>query len=354
MNTAYNFESIKEIIEKIEKKDLSDYAQLSSKSRGRKYPEEESNIRTVYMKDRDRIIHSSSFRRLKDKTQVFIFSANNLLRTRLTHTLEVAQISRTIAKALRLNEDLVEAIALGHDLGHPPFGHVGERTLAKLFSRGFRHNIQSLRVVDFLEKNGSGLNLSYEVRDGILKHSKFGEKLFENRLSLEPITLEGKIVKICDRVAYINHDLDDALRFGLISKKDIPLNTVKILGETHSKRINTIVIDIVKSSLNKTSIIMSEKVLNAIEETRDFLFKNVYRHRIIEKESLKAERIISELFNFYKHNPKTLIKKTSDIKYKKVSIERRIVDYISMMTDEFALYEYKKYMMPRRLFRIKL
>ncbi|HOJ49999.1 MAG TPA: deoxyguanosinetriphosphate triphosphohydrolase [Spirochaetota bacterium] len=346
--------SIKEIIEEIEKKDLSEYAQLSSNSRGRKIKEQESPIRTVYMRDRDRIIHSSSFRRLKDKTQVFIFSPNNLLRTRLTHTLEVSQISRTIAKALRLNEDLVEAIALGHDLGHSPFGHVGERTLSKLFKSGFRHNIQSLRVVDFLEKNGQGLNLSYEVRDGILKHSKWGERLFETRKMFEPITLEGQIVKICDRVAYINHDLDDALRFGLIKKDVIPLNTLKILGHNHSNRINTIVVDIVNTSRNKNLIMMSNKVLEAIEETRLFLFEKVYRHKIIENESKKAERIISELFHFYKTNPKLILKKTKDIKYKFVSLERRIVDYISMMTDEYALYEYKKYMMPKKLFRVKL
>lgn len=343
---------IRRILEEKERSSLSPYAALSVKSRGRKRPEPKSSTRTLYMRDRDRIIHSTSFRRLKHKAQVFLLSANDLIRTRLTHTLEVSQIARTIARALGLNEDLTEAIALGHDLGHTPFGHTGEKILNKIFSRGFRHNIQSLRIVDFLEKNGRGLNLSYEVRDGILKHSKWGQKLFSSEKRFQPITLEAEIVKICDRVAYINHDLDDALRCGIIQKKDIPHRILKELGDTHSRRINRIVEDIVTQSIEKPKILMSREIQEIIEETRKFLMDRVYFHKVIQKEGEKAAKVISDLFHFYITNSSVLAEKVRDIRYPKgVSPARMAVDYISMMTDNFALAEYKNYLLPRKWFR---
>ncbi len=342
--------NIKDFLDEKEKRTLSPFAQLSSKSRGRKKKENESQIRTSFMRDRDRIVHCSSFRRLKHKAQVFLLSINDLIRTRLTHSLEVSQISRTIAKSLNLNEDLTEAIALGHDMGHPPFGHTGEKILNKLFKRGFRHNFQSLRIVDFLEKHGDGLNLTYEVRDGILKHSKFGKKLFSEK-KLRPITLEGQIVQVCDRGAYINHDYDDAIRSNLIKEADLPINVVKILGESKSERINTIVIDIIEKSQNKASIEMSYKVQNAIEEARTFLFNRVYLNKHIEKEAEKAAKIISDLYSFYVSNPNILLKKVKDIKYSKgVSLERMVVDYISMMTDNFALAAHKEHLLPKKWF----
>lgn len=343
--------NIRSLLEEKEKQTLSSRASLSIHSRGRKRPEPESPVRTVYMRDRDRIIHSTAFRRLKHKTQVFILSINDLIRTRMTHTLEVSQISRTIAKALGLNEDLVEAIALGHDLGHTPFGHAGERMLNQVFSRGFRHNLQSLRTVDFLEKHGKGLNLSYEVRDGILKHSKWGEALFSTRSFLEPITQEGQIVKICDRIAYINHDIDDAIRCEIISKNDIPAEILMNLGESHSQRINLIVSDMIKESLKNGTIVMSPKIQKLIELTRSYLFEKVYFNHFIEKESEKASKVISDLYYFYIANPIILMEKTMDIQYPKgTSIQRRAVDYISMMTDNYALEEYKKYLLPKKWF----
>lgn len=328
---------------------LSPLACLSTKSLGRKKLEEESPLRTAFMRDRDRIIHSTAFRRLKHKAQVFLLSANDMIRTRLTHTLEVAQIARTIARALNLNEDLTEAIALGHDLGHTPFGHAGERALNAIYSRGFRHNIHSLRVVDFLEKKGKGLNLTYEVRDGILKHSKWGKSLTHSSPFLEPCTLEGRIVKICDRIAYINHDLDDALRIDFLSIKTIPHFILKNLGETHSQRINKIVEDLIVQSTKNHTICMSEGILTSLEETRNFLFQNVYYHPQIVKEGEKAGKVVQELYDFFVKHPDILLEKTKDIAYpKSISIKRRTVDYIASMTDNFALEEYKKYLLPQK------
>lgn len=330
-------------------KNLSPLACLSTKSLGRKKQEEESHLRTAFMRDRDRIIHSTSFRRLKHKAQVFLLSANDMIRTRLTHTLEVAQIARTIARALSLNEDLTEAIALGHDLGHTPFGHAGEKALNAIYSRGFRHNIHSLRVVDFLEKKGQGLNLSYEVRDGILKHSKWGKSLTHSSPFLEPCTLEGRIVKICDRIAYINHDLDDALRIDFLSIKKIPPFILNNLGKTHSQRINKIVEDLIIQSQTHSKICMSPKILEALENTRNFLFEKVYFHPQIAKEGEKAGKVLQELYFFYIKNHEILLEKTKDIAYpKSISVNRRAIDYIASMTDNFALEEYKKNLLPKK------
>lgn len=346
---------LKKIFEEQEKKALSERAFLSTQSRGRKKEEESNSFnRTAFMKDRDRIVHSAAFRRLKHKAQVFILSANDMIRTRLTHTLEVSQISRTIARALGLNEDLTEAIALGHDLGHTPFGHAGERALSQVYSRGFRHNLHSLRVVDFLEKNGKGLNLSYEVRDGILKHSKWGKSLLSKSKRFFPVTLEGEIVRICDRVAYINHDLDDALRCEIIKQEDIPILVLKELGESHGDRINKIVMDIVNQSWDKDSIIMSNAISKAIENCREFLGAKVYFHKATVEEAEKASKVIGDLYHFYVTNPDKLKRKVSDIAYPKgVTIKRMAVDYISMMTDQYALKEYKKQLLPKKWFRFR-
>ena len=260
--------NIRQVTEEVEEKTLSKYASLSSNSKKRRIDEEKCTIRTEYQRDRDRIIHSKAFRRLKHKTQVFISPEGDHYRTRLTHTLEVSQISRTLAKALKLNEDLTEAIALGHDLGHTPFGHTGESVLNEIHSTGFKHNVQSLRVVDFLEhKRGKrGLNLTYEVRDGILNHTG----------NNDPVTLEGQIVKIADRIAYINHDIDDALRARLLTEEELPKDCIEILGSSHSHRINNMILDIIKNSIDNDKIIMSEKVKYHTLKLREFMFDKVY------------------------------------------------------------------------------
>ena len=260
--------NLREEYEKYEEIRLSKFACSSNNSRGRKVKEEECKVRTKFQRDRDRIIHSKSFRRLKHKTQVFLAPEGDHYRTRLTHTLEVSQISRTIARALRLNEDLTEAISLGHDLGHTPFGHNGEKILNSITSFGFQHNIQSLRVVDLLEKHKDmqGLNLTFEVRDGILNHRGEGT----------PITLEGRIVKTADRIAYLNHDIDDAVRAGVIENDEIPENVLRILGKSHGERINNMVLDMIENSRNKDDIMMSSKAKNAMDELRNFMFENIY------------------------------------------------------------------------------
>ncbi|MDO5718785.1 MAG: deoxyguanosinetriphosphate triphosphohydrolase, partial [Tissierellia bacterium] len=256
---------------------LSKYASKSINSKGRRKLEEECEIRTCYQRDRDRILHSKAFRRLKHKTQVFISPEGDHYRTRLTHTLEVSQIARTLARALMLNEDLVEAIALGHDLGHTPFGHIGEDVLNSINPKGFRHYEQSLRVVDFLEmgSKGRGLNLCYEVRDGILNHSG------ENRAN----TLEGRIIKFSDRIAYINHDIDDSIRAGIIKEEDLPRDLTQVLGKSHGERINTMVVDIVKNSIDKPEVKMSEEVNDATMKLRAYMFENVYLDEVVKREA---------------------------------------------------------------------
>lgn len=332
--------SIREQIEEWEVNKLSQYATLSKNSRGRKSPEEKCTIRTDFMRDRDRIIHSKSFRRLKHKTQVFIAPEGDHFRTRLTHTLEVSQIGRTLARALCLNEDLVEAISLGHDLGHTPFGHTGERVLNNLHPHGFDHSKQSVRVIDFLEheENKIGLNLTYEVREGIINHS--GTNISS--------TLEGQIVKYADRIAYINHDIDDAIRAGIIKKFDLPQNCIEILGETHGKRINTMIVDIVENSLNKDYILMSEEINSATNKLRDFMFERVYLNKKAKSEEAKAEYIITELYNYYLKNMDKLPKEHLKI-YDHINSENEdiICDYIAGMTDRYVVNIFTNNFVPK-------
>lgn len=306
----------------------------------RKYKEEHCPIRTAYQRDRDRILHSKAFRRLKHKTQVFISPGGDHYRTRLTHTLEVAQISRTIARALTLNEDLTEAIALGHDLGHTPFGHSGEDALDSLLPHGFHHNEQSLRVVELLENPNShspGLNLTQEVCHGILCHTG-GER---------PNTLEGQIVKIADRVAYINHDIDDALRAGLIEWEDLPREAISLLGEDHSKRIGRMVTDLIKESSDYTHIRMSQEVGEATMALRDFLFTVVYQGPRARKEEFKARRLINLLFEYYRENEEDLLREYTHPLGDRLLLEEIIADYIAGMTDRYALQKAHLFLLPR-------
>ena len=322
---------------------LSPYAVKSKLSQGRRRPEEPCPIRTVFQRDRDRIIHSKSFRRLKHKTQVFIAPLGDHYVTRLTHTLEVSQIARTIARALNLNEDLTEAIALGHDLGHTPFGHVGEDVLNELYHQGFRHNEQSLRVVELLENDGQGLNLTWEVRDGILNHSKTKGDIFGEGWG-KVNTLEGEIGKIADIIAYINHDIGDAVRAGIITERDLPLSVVEVLGISHSQRINTLVRDIIDNSWTargcdkiikeRPSIVMSQTVLEATNNLRDFLFERVYNLQSANEDARKAREIICRLYDYFKEHEDKL---PPEYRAYSDDAERRVVDYIAGMTDQYAL-----------------
>lgn len=332
--------TLRENREKLEESILYKYAILSNRTKGRLYLEEKCNIRTDFQRDRDRIIHSKSFRRLKHKTQVFISPEKDHFRTRLTHTLEVSQIARTIARALELNEDLVEAISLGHDLGHTPFGHTGEEVLNKLNPKGFKHYEQSLRVVDFLESRGNknGLNLTMEVRDGILNHS--GEN--------EASTLEGKIIKFADRIAYINHDIDDAIRAGIISETDLPGELINILGNSPSKRINTMCESVINTSYHNNFIKMDDKVGKATSQLREFMFDNVYRNRIVKSESDKIELLINSLFEYYMNNldsiPEEQLSIYSNINHTEEDI---VCDYIAGMTDIYAIDRFKEIYIPK-------
>lgn len=318
---------------------LSKYACKSRESKGREKQEEKCLMRTDFQRDRDRIIHSKAFRRLKHKTQVYISPNGDHYRTRITHTLEVSQISRTIARALRLNEDLVEAIALGHDLGHTPFGHIGESALNKISENGFKHNIQSLRVVDKLEikKDKRGLNLCYETRDGIRNHS--GEDL--------PQTLEGMLVRLCDRVAYINHDIDDSIRAGIISNEDLPKDITRVLGESHGDRINTMVMNIIENSLDNSSIEMSEEVKEASDSLRKFMFENVYLDEKVKQEADKAERIIKELYFYYLDNPEYIPENFRRYDDDDVNLEIIVCDYIAGMTDRYVMYKFQEIFVPK-------
>ncbi len=293
--------TVREELEEQERSIFSSFATLSAKSRGRQHPEQECPLRPAFQHDRDRIIHSKSFRRLKHKTQVFLAPTGDHYRTRLTHTLEVSQIARTIAKSLHLNEDLTEAVSLGHDLGHTPFGHAGEDTLNGVLPGGFNHSDQSLRVVDFLEKDGQGLNLTYEVRDGIQRHSKGRGEILPRDTEEKARTLEGQVVRVADIIAYINHDIDDAIRAGVISLADIPRNCLSRLGETHSKRINTMVNDIVSETRGTPSgeLSVSQGVLEAILELRDFLWGRVYENETVHKDFYKASKILKELYGYF-------------------------------------------------------
>ncbi len=324
--------TVREYTEKLEKETLFPYAAFSAETKGRKEPAQLCDIRTEYQRDRDRIIHSKAFRRLKHKTQVFITPEGDHYRTRLTHTLEVSQIARTIVRSLRLNEDLVEAIAMGHDLGHTPFGHAGESALNELCSDGFRHNEQSIRAVEILEN----LNLTHEVLDGILSHP--GE--------CEAQTLEGTVLKYADRIAYINHDIDDACRGGIISEKDIPKGITEVLGETHSARLDTLVKDIVESSYGKSEILMSEDIENAMNALRKFMFENVYIGSSAKVEEVKVKGVIEGLFTYYCENAGRLPLQTQEVAWKE-GIERAVCDYIAGMSDKFAVYTYNDIYVPR-------
>lgn len=321
--------------EEIERLILSPRACLSSETRGRLVAEENCSVRTAFQRDRDRIIHSKSFRRLKHKTQVFTIPEGDHYRTRLTHTLEVAQIARTVARALRLNEDLTEAIALGHDLGHTPFGHSGEDALNEVFAPGFKHNYQSLRVVDILEGR-DGLNLTWEVRDGILNHTG----------SVSPSTLEGCIVKIADRVAYINHDIDDAIRGGILKVEQLPENCLAVLGRTHRERINKMVLDLINTNWEGSDgIKMSPAVQEATDKLREFLFKEVYIGSEAKREESKARLVVQRLFDYLKSNPENL---PAEYLKRAMSggVERSVCDYIAGMTDKFAIRVFQKYFLP--------
>ena len=329
--------------EEIEKKEetLSPYAVKSKFSRGRLKREEPCPVRTGFQRDRDRVIHSKAFRRLKHKTQVFIAPTGDHYVTRLTHTLEVSQIARTVARALNLNEDLAEAIALGHDLGHTPFGHIGEQVLNELYHGGFRHNEQSLRVVDLLEREGQGLNLTWEVRDGILNHSKGQAEVLGEGWG-DAGTLEGRICKIADIVAYVNHDVEDAIRAGIISPDDVPSSVAATLGHTHSQRVNTLVCDIISYSwpvtgngdLAGATIGMSPEVLTATNVLRQFLFDRVYYPSLAEEEAVEAGRALRLLHSHFLRHEDRLPREFASLPDEK---ERRVIDYIAGMTDQYAL-----------------
>jgi dGTPase len=323
---------------------LSPYAQKSRLSRGRLRDEKPDSVRTAFQRDRDRIIHSKSFRRLKHKTQVFIAPPGDHYRTRLTHTLEVSQIARTIARALNLNEDLTEAISLGHDLGHTPFGHIGENVLNELSPYGFKHNEQSLRVVDLLEKDGQGLNLTWEVRDGIVNHSKSGAQVLSSEWG-KVSTLEGEIVKLADIVAYINHDTDDAIRADIIEESGLPESATKILGNSPSTRINTMVCDIIEQSWQvsgtdsikkngKIGISMSQRVLKATNTLRDFLFDRVYNMQSALEEAEQARQVIRHLYDYFLKHKRKL---PSEYLLHSEDKWRGVIDYIAGMTDQYAL-----------------
>lgn len=337
--------SIRERIEETEKETLSEKACLSSQTQGRIRQEKLHPFRTPFQRDRDRIIHCKSFRRLKHKTQVFLAPFGDHYRTRLTHTLEVSQIARTIAKALRLNEDLTEAIALGHDLGHTPFGHAGEEIIAKLLLSGFSHREQSLRVVEKLEYEGKGLNLTFEVRDGIFKHSKGRGEIFSKAKKDMPLTMEGQIVRVSDVIAYVNHDIDDAVRAGVIKDRDIPSSVVRVLGKFHAFRIDKMVMDVIESSLKigLIKIAMSDEIMEAITSLRDFLNERVYFHPSSRVELRKTEKILSDLYEFIQKNPDEYIKPFPPGD----PVEKRVGDFLAGMTDLYALRLYENLFFPR-------
>lgn len=329
--------TIREQLEMWEKEYLSPYATLSMHSKGRQREEEQCDIRPVFQRDRDRILHCKSFRRLKDKTQVFLTPEGDHYRTRLTHTLEVSQNARTIAKALRMNEDLVEAIALGHDLGHTPFGHAGERALNQICPYGFEHNVQSVRTVEKLEKNGQGLNLTVEVRDGILNHQTAGM----------PHTLEGKIVRFSDKIAYIHHDMDDAIRGGILTEADVPREISDVIGYTTGERLDHFIHDIVTTSFGTNDIRMSEPVAEAMKKLRQFMFDNVYQNPDAKSEEGKAEMLMETLYLHYLQNIDVLPPEMLRMIEEGEPRERIVCDYIGAMTDRFAIATYEELYIPK-------
>lgn len=328
---------IRESLEQWEKDYLSPYASLSMNSKGRLKEEEQCDIRPVFQRDRDRIIHCKSFRRLKDKTQVFLSPEGDHYRTRLTHTLEVSQNARTIAKALKLNEDLVEAIALGHDLGHTPFGHAGERALNRACPFGFEHSAQSVRTVDLLEKHGQGLNLTYETRDGILNHQTSGR----------PHTLEGKVVRLSDKIAYIHHDMDDAVRAGILKESDVPKDIQAVLGSTPGERLDHFIHDIVTNSMNVNDIVMSEEVAKAMTDIRKFMFENVYKNPIAKSEEGKAEELMETLYFHFLKNIDDMPDEFLNLLSIGEPREKVVCDYVGAMSDRFAIAVYENIFIPK-------
>jgi len=327
----------REVRETLEEQMLSPQASFSARSKGRQRFEKECEIRTCYQRDIDKIIHCKAFRRLKHKTQVFLRPEGDHYRTRLTHTLEVARISRTIARALRLNEDLAEAIAFAHDIGHTPFGHAGERVLDEILidEGGFKHNEQSLRIADHIEQGGIGLNLTYETRDGIINHT--GDK--------KPETLEGQIVRLSDRIAYVNHDLDDSLRAGILRETDVPDEIINALGSTNGKRLNTLILDVINESESSGEISLSPSMGFVFETFREFMYKNVYLNMKAKSEERKVHGIVNEIYNYYYKTPDEL-----PGEYRIVSaqdgLKRAVSDYISGMTDKYAVHIYEKLFIP--------
>ena len=329
--------TVREELERLEHRTLHPKAAFADQSRGRPNgePEQENDVRTCYQRDTDKIVHSKAFRRLKHKTQVFLSPEGDHYRTRMTHTLEVSRIARTIARSLALNEDLTEAIAMGHDLGHTPFGHAGEAALAELMPGGFRHNEQSLRVVDFLEKDGAGLNLTYEVRMGIVGHTG----------CTIPDTLEGQIVRFSDQIAYVNHDIDDAIRAGILHTTDIPKSVLKVLGSTHSKRINTLVCDTITVSRGAGDICLSSQVERALSDLREFMFENVYRNPIAKGQEQKAKGMLQRMYEYYYNHPEALPQDFQP-QLSLDGMERTVCDYIAGMTDNYAVDKYTDLFIP--------
>ena len=349
--------SIREEFEKREKKFMSPFGCPSAESRGRETEEKNCPVRTAFQLDRDRIVYSNGFRRLKHKTQVFLSPLGDDYRTRLTHTLEVAQMARAITRALFLNEDLAEAVALGHDLGHTPFGHSGETALKEIYSADFSHNEQSLRVVEILENNGQGLNLTYEVRDGILKHSKgFGKIIPEDPAEMA-CTYEGQIVRIADIMAYLNHDLEDAIRSQVVRASQVPPACIKILGKSHSERATVMIRDLISTSEvrdGELRLQMTDDVYAAMNELRQFLYENVYRSAKVHKDFEKAKKILSELYSYFLGNDQILEQKLAELKMDRCynshhTKERTVCDVIASMTDRYALNLYKKIFFPSPL-----
>lgn len=330
--------NIRETIEKWEKETLSPYASMSADTKGREREEPLCDIRPEYQRDRDRILHSKSFRRLKQKTQVFLAPEGDHYRTRLTHTLEVSQIARTIAKALRLNESLAEAIALGHDLGHTPFGHSGEAVLNRLCSEGFAHYQQSVRIVEVLENKGQGLNLTWEVRDGILNH----------RTSGHPATLEGNIVRLSDKIAYINHDIDDAIRGKIMTEEDLPREYTDILGSSVHERLNIMIHDIIEHSLDKPEVEMSPEREKAMHGLRRWMFDHVYHDGTAKAEEGRAQQMIEMLYEYYMDHPDELPEESHRImEIRNETKERAVCDYIAGMTDIYAIDRFKELFIPK-------
>jgi dGTPase len=316
---------------------LSKYAAFSDMSRGRDVEEEQCDIRTVYQRDRDRILHCKSFRRLKHKTQVFLSPGDDHYRTRLTHTLEVSQIARTIARSLGLNEDLTEAIALGHDLGHTPFGHAGERVLSRCAKRPFNHNEQSVRIVERLENRGQGLNLTWEVRDGILNH----------KTSCMPATLEGQIVRLSDKIAYVNHDIDDAIRGHILQEKYLPGNITDVLGHNTKDRLNCLIHDVIDNSMGKDRVTMSDKVDEALQSLRAYMFNHLYTNPVAKSEEVKAEKMLEILFEYFMEDSSRLTNECVEMLYMGEDMETVVCDYIAGMTDNFAIETFKNIYIPK-------